>query len=632
MATKSVTEASPLVVEKQPPRAYAPSPEKWQTIVGVIGCFIATVGAATAAAVLFHMPPPPPSPPPVQIRFWEHNCSHRVNVSGVSQRLDDLGRMPLTCLHNGAVARGDMVIGATRPCGWYAADASAHQDCAAKQLIEQIQRGDITSKQLQLVVNRYDEDISWSDEFDRIRVVYDKSAVPLQAGDQPGPTHVVYLHTGLSHSAHAASGPSRVVPTINVGREGQTFLKHIVDNYHQLADRTVFMHGSEPSCGFFFKANEEKGNHLMLNVSVTDYMVSTSPVFAPATVAWDQHLTVFTQRRGFADTPPGEEKRGFTPSYTIRPPKLYPYRNEWLPWEQNDWLGQVYNYAEEAGTPDEMGWEEAYRFVTNSSEADPMPEVFYIAQGAQVSATREAIHRRPLEHYQKILDYMSDPTQPRTAFGYWLEFLWPQMLKMEVPLAGAEDAVPQPPADRSQALRFGETEYAWNDFVRAPACANELYNELQNNDADATFTLPTFNGATLYLRDYATTVWQRVPLEKSLDARLLVRLLRGHEVGNSCRYGCLQEIQKHLSGEGAITIEWDKHYKPTWRLLEGAPRDFPLNATFRAVGDLREARLQGAFHERNHGETLDEDGTEDILRAAAAESPYGGDRTHTGRS
>ena len=41
-----------------------------------------------------------------------------------------------------------------------------------------------------------------------------------------------------------------IVPGTATGKEQEAYVKYIVDNYDELANRTVFMHGRCPSCGF----------------------------------------------------------------------------------------------------------------------------------------------------------------------------------------------------------------------------------------------------------------------------------------------------------------------------------------------------------------------------------------------
>ena len=52
-------------------------------------------------------------------------------------------------------------------------------------------------------------------------------------------------------------------------------------NYDELADRTVFLHGKMPTCGFFLVNKRKLGNHLLTNVSVLDSLELPNPNLAP---------------------------------------------------------------------------------------------------------------------------------------------------------------------------------------------------------------------------------------------------------------------------------------------------------------------------------------------------------------
>ena len=71
-----------------------------------------------------------------------------------------------------------------------------------------------------LVLARYKEDISWSDEFKNNRVVYDKS------GTNTNP---------------------EFINLENTGREAGTYLQYILDNYDNLPDVTIFSQ-ADPGC------------------------------------------------------------------------------------------------------------------------------------------------------------------------------------------------------------------------------------------------------------------------------------------------------------------------------------------------------------------------------------------------
>ena len=70
---------------------------------------------------------------------------------------------------------------------------------------------------MNVVVSRYQENIDWADGIEN-GIIYNK-----------GPTTPVSRHP--------------VITLPNVGREGHTYLYHIIQNYDQLPDHTCFLQG-----------------------------------------------------------------------------------------------------------------------------------------------------------------------------------------------------------------------------------------------------------------------------------------------------------------------------------------------------------------------------------------------------
>ena len=73
----------------------------------------------------------------------------------------------------------------------------------------------------------------------------------------------VYDKSGEAACGGAAMHGGRCVRVPNAGREAHVYIEHILRNYDALAERTVFMHARTPSCGFFLRAAEEKGERLL---------------------------------------------------------------------------------------------------------------------------------------------------------------------------------------------------------------------------------------------------------------------------------------------------------------------------------------------------------------------------------
>ena len=178
------------------------------------------------------------------------------------RRLAPPGDAAGACLPDGAVVRRGALLRATQRCTWRAPawPPTAFRSCRALRLLDAIAAGAVTRADVELVVAKYQEDISWSDPYVAVRTAYDK-----------GPEG-------------AACAEHRRLP--NVGLEQHTYLTHITRHYHELAARTVFMHGEAPSCGFWRKSSlflgqrplglfpfpEVLGGHLLTQVSLHDYL------------------------------------------------------------------------------------------------------------------------------------------------------------------------------------------------------------------------------------------------------------------------------------------------------------------------------------------------------------------------
>merc|ERR1719456_2228285 len=102
--------------------------------------------------------------------------------------------------------------------------------------LSRITKGDVGKNEVELVLAHFDENVSWSDPYASVRTIYCK-------GQQV----------------------SGCVPLENVGREGHTYLHHIVQNYENLADWTVFSQAGAPSVGYY--GHRLGGGHLQPGVN-----------------------------------------------------------------------------------------------------------------------------------------------------------------------------------------------------------------------------------------------------------------------------------------------------------------------------------------------------------------------------
>eukprot|EP00964_Phaeocystis_antarctica_P159505 scaffold130560_cov60-Phaeocystis_antarctica.AAC.1 len=182
-----------------------------------------------------------------------------------------------------------VIVGASLPCNWGLTEAATtpSASCAGAELLAAIDRKEGDRQELQLVLVRHTEDISWSDPFAAVRTVYEKpgKALPVSPLAPPSATAV-----GTVIPAGAPEAASVVLP--NVGREQHAYLTHIVRNYDFLADWTVFMHGKVPTCGFFLVEPSQVGSHLLTNVSVLDYFLAGGDLYMPLTGCANHDLTL----------------------------------------------------------------------------------------------------------------------------------------------------------------------------------------------------------------------------------------------------------------------------------------------------------------------------------------------------
>ena len=99
--------------------------------------------------------------------------------------------------------------------------------------LRSIRDGEVTKKDIEIVVARYCEDLEWltRSHYANLATIYDKSPVPLTID-------------------RWRSSEAEVIEVPNVGRESNTYLTHTVKNYHNLANLTVFTQGQAPSRGY----------------------------------------------------------------------------------------------------------------------------------------------------------------------------------------------------------------------------------------------------------------------------------------------------------------------------------------------------------------------------------------------
>ena len=129
--------------------------------------------------------------------------------------------------------------------------------------LNDITSGLLTRKNVEVIISRHNEDISWSDMYASIRTVYDKS------------DELNVLKVGT---------PGSVVRVANLGRESHTYLTHIVKNYEKLAELTVFSQGSAPGHGY--DGHRKGGGHVLANSTFHDFVLNERGHFIFTGAIW----------------------------------------------------------------------------------------------------------------------------------------------------------------------------------------------------------------------------------------------------------------------------------------------------------------------------------------------------------
>jgi tetratricopeptide (TPR) repeat protein/nucleotide-binding universal stress UspA family protein len=255
---------------------------------------------------------------------------------------------------------------------------------------------------VELVVARYDEDVSWVAAYANT-TVYNKGA--------------------MMEKAAAA----RVIALPNRGREAGTWLHHIVANYDRLADRTVFLQG-------------DPFDHLLPGVGIDRYLNGTEDVFLPLTAVARADLDGLAFRDGYAPWPPFSGalqpiRDGWARRNARRlPALLQPY---------GLWRGELgYNRSEVAvERGDEPGLpllRTRLHWIDERAEGgdgaaglrawwrrwfgEEVPELLFHNQGAQFALSRAAVRRRERGWYAALLEEVGRSVDP--VESYYLELAW----------------------------------------------------------------------------------------------------------------------------------------------------------------------------------------------------------------
>jgi len=326
---------------------------------------------------------------------------------------------------DGSVQQNGVTVDASIPCNWgltglsQQTEATANSWCAGAETLAAIEKKELDRRNVQVVVVRHDEDISWSDSFAAVRTVYEK----------PGTELPVLPLTSISAGAGPAAPEAASVVLPNVAKEQHAYLTHIVRNYDSLADWTAFLHGKKPTCGFFLADSKLMGNHLLTNVSILDYLTPAGDLFIPLTGRANHDLTLSSFRSSFAD---GLDARPRVP----RPATTHPAHGDeehkdeegggdrWLKWETNDLPRYAKRATLKMGVLRDDELIDFPAFFERVVGRAP-PDVLYFAQGAQFAASRSALRSTPKETYRWILELVE---AGHFEVTFYVEMIWYYLL------------------------------------------------------------------------------------------------------------------------------------------------------------------------------------------------------------
>ena len=209
--------------------------------------------------------------------------------------------------------------------------------------------------------------------------------------------------------------PKGSIALENVGRESHTYLYHIVENYHHLADWNVFSQSAKPDFGFM-PTNGASG-HLASGVHWEDYltpvdsrgelkdwyMVQTVATAFPHVAHSDRLDMMFEMPFANGNICPREGPVGWS---------------HW--WYDND-HPLVYMYDEQPNSIDPIAF---YNTLVVGDAVNTTYTEFTLnyANGARFAVSRDRIQKRPLNYYKALLEALSNSVHP--IEGYYMETMW----------------------------------------------------------------------------------------------------------------------------------------------------------------------------------------------------------------
>jgi hypothetical protein len=268
---------------------------------------------------------------------------------------------------------------------------AAELSTAQLSQLERILQGEVSKKEVEIVLAHFNEDPSWSDPYASVRTIYCKGT-PV-AG---------------------------CVPMENIGREGHTYLKHIVDNYENLADWTVFSQAGAPTVGY--NGHRLGGGHMQPGVDFHDYLLRDKAQDSFFVFTGALHLkSLFHAVRASYLFPPA------LPEEVLEAREQCPNAasDHWERLDLPEWFHNM--MASKCGFAEGGLQAHLQQYWQKHVKADlPEDGMLFFAQGARFAVSKEKIHQRPREEYVDMLNQVSESSDP--CANYMNEWLWYYLL------------------------------------------------------------------------------------------------------------------------------------------------------------------------------------------------------------
>ena len=261
----------------------------------------------------------------------------------------------------------------------------------------------LNKKDVEIVIASYGEELAWIAEFDRFTTIYEKKKD--------------------TNTSFPISSKRVMLP--NIGREAHSYLYHIVHNYHNLANVTVFSQANRPSFGYKTSIpNQRDGGHFYCPYLLYDYLLARNGLFI-----FTEVMNITNRRhvgRNGYNNYWKQKRNKCTPRSEQNPFFKYPLPNSCFPLDYfesyTDHIGMMAFIAKEC---QELGDTTCSKITFwNKYIKLPLPpnDLVYYAQGGLFSVTKEQLHTRPLQDYKLLLD---DFTSSKGQYmGILMEFFW----------------------------------------------------------------------------------------------------------------------------------------------------------------------------------------------------------------